>query len=109
MPSIFRVSQSLVGFGGYIASLIPSVDVCLRVFAAPWTNCWPTWTIHANIQEGQWEHAHRLFQCLAAAIRPLCVEELAEIFAVEFDAVPNLMEGRRPEIPNRLFLPHVPP
>ena len=32
------------------------------------------------------EHAHRLFQCLVAAIRPLRVEELAEIFAIEFDA-----------------------
>ncbi|KAH9985039.1 hypothetical protein BJV74DRAFT_886357 [Russula compacta] len=32
------------------------------------------------------QHAHRLFQCLVAAIRPLRVEELAEIFAIEFDA-----------------------
>src|SRR5712671_1684521 len=46
-------------------------------------------------------HAHRLFQCLVAAIRPLLVEELAEIFAIDFgpDAGPNLrvMEGWRPE------------
>ncbi|KAH9985038.1 hypothetical protein BJV74DRAFT_988733 [Russula compacta] len=45
------------------------------------------------------QHAHRLFQCLIAAIRPLHVEELAEIFAIEFDAdaSPNLMEGWRPQ------------
>jgi hypothetical protein len=38
------------------------------------------------------QHAHRLFQCLVVAIRPLRVEELAEIFAIEFDeeAGPNL-------------------
>src|SRR5712671_197798 len=44
-------------------------------------------------------HAHRLFQCLLAAIRPLRVEELAEIFAIDFgpDAAPNLMEGWRPK------------
>ena len=45
------------------------------------------------------QHAHRLFRCLVAAIRPLHVEELGEIFAIEFDedAVPNLMEDWRPE------------
>jgi ankyrin repeat protein len=44
------------------------------------------------------QHAHRLFQCLVVAIRPLRVEELAEIFAIEFDtdAGPNLKEGWRP-------------
>ncbi|KAF8463221.1 ankyrin repeat-containing domain protein [Russula ochroleuca] len=45
------------------------------------------------------QHAHRLFQCLVVAIRPLRVEELAELFAIEFgaDAGPNLKEGWRPE------------
>ena len=45
------------------------------------------------------QHAHRLFQCLVAAIRPLHVEELAEIFAISFegDAGANLMEGWRTE------------
>jgi len=44
-------------------------------------------------------HAHRLFRCLVAASRPLRVEELGEIFAIEFDedSAPNLMEGWRPE------------
>ena len=31
------------------------------------------------------EYAQRLFQCLTVSIRPLRVEELAEIFAVRFD------------------------
>jgi ankyrin repeat protein len=33
------------------------------------------------------EHAHRLLQCLAAAVRPLRVEELAEVLAIDFDAI----------------------
>ncbi len=51
-------------------------------------------------------HAHRLFQCLVAAIRPLRVEELAEIFAIEFDAEagPILSEGWRPENPEEAVL-----
>jgi ankyrin repeat protein len=45
------------------------------------------------------QHAHRLFQCLVVAIRPLRVEELAGLFAIEFDAdaEPNLKEDWRPE------------
>ena len=45
------------------------------------------------------QHAHRLFQCLVVAIRPLRVEELAELFAIEFDpnAGPRLKEDWRPE------------
>ncbi|KAN0133356.1 Ankyrin repeat-containing domain protein [Lactarius tabidus] len=31
-------------------------------------------------------YAHRLFQCLTVSIRPLRVEELAEVLAVQFDA-----------------------
>ena len=44
-------------------------------------------------------HAHRLFQCLVVAIRPLRVEELAELFAIEFnrDAGHILKECWRPE------------
>ncbi|KAI0286400.1 hypothetical protein BC826DRAFT_90964 [Russula brevipes] len=50
--------------------------------------------------------AHRLFQCLVAAIRPLRVEELAEIFAIGFDldAAPNLVESWRPENPEEALL-----
>ena len=39
-----------------------------------------------EIDEETREHAQRLFQCLAVSIRPLRVEELAEILAVQFDA-----------------------
>jgi ankyrin repeat protein len=59
-----------------------------------------------GIPKEQRQHAHRLFQCLVAAIRPLCAEELAEIFAIEFDAeaVPSLSEGWRPENPEEAVL-----
>ena len=52
------------------------------------------------------KYAHRLFQCLVVAIRPLRVEELAELFAIEFgaDAGPNLQEGWRPENPEYAVL-----
>jgi ankyrin repeat protein len=52
------------------------------------------------------EHAHRLFQCLIAAVRPLRVDELAEIFAIKFtsNAVPGLVEGWRPENPQEALL-----
>ena len=52
------------------------------------------------------QHAHRLFQCLVGAVRPLRAEELAEIFAVDFDqdVISNLMEGWRPENPEEAVL-----
>ena len=43
-------------------------------------------------------HAHRLLQCLTVAIRPLHVEELAEILAVDFstpEGIPKLNEALR--------------
>jgi len=45
-----------------------------------------------EIRKSNQEHARRLLQCLVAAIRPLLVEELAEVVAVDFDAggIPNL-------------------
>ena len=53
-------------------------------------------------------HAHRLFQCLVAAIRPLRAEELAEIFAIDFDldtvTSPYLMDAWRPENPEEAIL-----
>ena len=51
-----------------------------------------------NIPKQKWQHAQRLFQCMVVAIRPLHVEELAEIFAIGFGAnvSPNLVEGWRP-------------
>jgi len=43
-------------------------------------------------------HAHRLLQCLTVAVRPLRVEELAEVLAVELDTtegIPKLNENLR--------------
>ena len=42
-------------------------------------------------------HAHRLMQCLVAAVRPLRVEELAEVLAFDFNAegIPKLNVGWR--------------
>ena len=52
-----------------------------------------------GIPKEKFQHARRLFQCIVAAIRPLRVEELAEIFAIEFGSneVANLVDGWRPE------------
>ena len=51
-----------------------------------------------NIPKQKWQHAQRLFQCMVAAIRPLRVEELAEIFAIGIGANVslNLVEDWRP-------------
>ena len=52
------------------------------------------------------QHAHRLFLCLVGALRPLRAEELAELFAIDFDQDPmsNFMEGWRPENPEEAVL-----
>ena len=52
-----------------------------------------------GIPKEKFQHARRLLQCIVAAIRPFRVEELAEIFAIEFgpNEVVNLVEGWRPE------------
>jgi hypothetical protein len=59
-----------------------------------------------GIPKEKFQHARRLFQCIVAAIRPLQVEELAEIFAIEFgpNEVTNLVEGWRPEDPEEAVL-----
>ena len=59
-----------------------------------------------EIPKEKCHHARHLFQCLVGAIRPLRVEELAEIFAINFDAdsSPDLMEGWRPENPEEAIL-----
>ena len=38
-----------------------------------------------GIEEEKQEFAHRLFQCLTVAVRPLRVDELAEVLAIRFD------------------------
>jgi len=52
------------------------------------------------------EHARRLFQCLVAAARPLQVDEVAEVLAIEFSPItePSLMKGWRPENPEEAVL-----
>src|SRR5216684_510015 len=51
-----------------------------------------------GIPKEKQKHARHLFQCLLVAIRPLRVEELAELFAIEFeqDTGPSFEEGWRP-------------
>ena len=50
-----------------------------------------------EIRKPKQGHAHRLLQCLVAAVRPLRVEELAEVLAFDFKAegIPNLNLGWR--------------
>jgi len=38
-----------------------------------------------GIKKPNQDHAHRILQCLVVAVRPLRVEELAEVLAVDFD------------------------
>jgi len=54
-----------------------------------------------EIGKKNWEYAHRLFQCVAAASRPLRVKELAEFLAFDFDtdSIPTLREDWREEDP----------
>ena len=54
-----------------------------------------------EIDEQNWEYAHRLLQCVAAASRPLCAEELAEFLAFEFKAgsTPRFLVDWRPGEP----------
>jgi len=54
-----------------------------------------------EINKADWELAHRLFQCVAVASRPLRVEELAEFLAFDFKArpIPTFHEGWRLDDP----------
>ena len=54
-----------------------------------------------EINKAEWEFAHRLFQFVAVASRPLRAEELAELLAFDFDAgpIPKFYEGWRLEDP----------
>jgi hypothetical protein len=54
-----------------------------------------------DISDQNWEYAHRLFQCVAAASRPLRVEELAEFLAFDFieASTPEYLEDWRTEDP----------
>ena len=54
-----------------------------------------------EIKEVNWDFAHRLLQCVAVAIRPLSVEELADFLAFDFKArpIPRFHEEWRLEDP----------
>ena len=54
-----------------------------------------------EINKAEWEFAHRMFQFVAVASRPLRVEELADLLAFDFEAgqVPKFHEGWRLEDP----------
>ncbi len=59
-----------------------------------------------EINEADWELAHRLFQCVAVASRPLRVDELAEFLAFDFKSGPiaKFHEGWRVEDPMNAVL-----
>ena len=59
-----------------------------------------------RIDEEKQQFAHRLFQCLAVSVRPLRVEELAEVLAVRFDAgaLPQFSTGWRLDNANEAVL-----
>ena len=54
-----------------------------------------------EINKADWEFAHRLFQFVTVASRPLCVEELAELLAFDFKVgpIPKFQECWRLEDP----------
>jgi ankyrin repeat protein len=56
-----------------------------------------------GIHKERRQHAHRLFQCLLTAIRPPRVQELAEMFAIDFGSN-AVMEGWRPQNPEEAIL-----
>jgi hypothetical protein len=59
-----------------------------------------------DIGDQNWECAHRLFQCVAAASRPLRVEELAEFLAFDFEtsSTPTFLADWRPEDPENTVI-----
>ena len=59
-----------------------------------------------GIDKKNWEYAHRLFQCVAAASRPLRVNELAEFLAFDFEAgsTPTFLADWLPEDPTHAVL-----
>jgi hypothetical protein len=64
-----------------------------------------------DINENNREHARRLLHCLAVAVRPLRVEELAEILTFDFDAaqdgIPKFHADRRPKEQEEAILVHL--
>src|SRR6266849_5664710 len=58
------------------------------------------------LDEEKREYAQRLFRCLTVSIRPLRVEELAEVLAIQFDeaATPTFNPDWRPENPGETVM-----
>ena len=52
----------------------------------------------SQIPQANQAHAHRMLQCLVVAVRPLLVEELAELLAFEFDARQGAIPKYRPAL-----------
>lgn len=54
-----------------------------------------------DIDELNWEFAHRLFQCVSVASRPLRVEELTDFLAFDFEEgpIPEFLDEWRPDDP----------
>jgi hypothetical protein len=59
-----------------------------------------------EVDEQNWEYAHRLFQCVAAASRPLRADELAGFLAFDFEAgpIPTFLADWLPEDPTHTVL-----
>ena len=59
-----------------------------------------------GIDKEKWDYAHRLFQCLVVSKRPLLVEELAELFAIQSEAEPifTFNARLRPDNPEEFIL-----
>jgi hypothetical protein len=59
-----------------------------------------------EIDKEKWDYAYRLFQYLAVSKRPLRVEELAELFAIQPSAEPitTFDDRLRPEHPEEFVL-----
>jgi ankyrin repeat protein len=59
-----------------------------------------------EINKADWEFAHRIFQFVAVAVRPLGVEELAELLAFDFEAgpIPKFHEDWRLDDPMQAVL-----
>ena len=54
----------------------------------------------SQIPQGSQDHAHRMLQCLMVALRPLRVEEVAELLAFEFKAEGSVPKYRTDWRPN---------
>jgi len=78
-------SNCHAGFVGYFANWRFYGTVFHQVFGVPWGNFRTYEGVLREIKKPNRDHAHCLLQCLVVAIRPLRIEELAEILVVDFD------------------------